>query len=184
MTHICCVALDDDALRQFWEIEDHNLQRPVLSQEEKAAVERSGNSHVRDKEKRFIILLPWKANVTPLGDLRTQAPCSFKELERSLLAKCTCDDFMEVMREHFRKGHTEQTSLKEMDSPRMKVYYVPMHAVHKEDITTSKLRVVHVQSPCWALRSMTTCLLHPPFTLHSLMSFCGSDGSKSRWSLT
>ena len=26
LTHVCCVAFDDDALRRFWEIEDHNLE--------------------------------------------------------------------------------------------------------------------------------------------------------------
>ena len=39
-------------------------------------------------------------------------------------------------------GHTEQIPLVEVDSPHAEVYYLPMHTVHKEDSTTSKLRVV------------------------------------------
>ena len=34
-SHVCCVALDDDSLRQFWEIEDYHLQEPALFPEEK-----------------------------------------------------------------------------------------------------------------------------------------------------
>ena len=51
------VALEDDILRRFWEIEDHNLQQPVLSQEEKAVVDHFERSHVRYKEGRFIVPL-------------------------------------------------------------------------------------------------------------------------------
>ena len=32
--------------------------------------------------------------------------------------------------------------MEEVDSPNTEVYYLPMHAVHKEDSTTSKLRIV------------------------------------------
>ena len=46
------------------------------------------------------------------------------------------------MHEYFQKGHAEQIPLEEVDSPHGEVYYLPMHAVHKEDSTASKLRIV------------------------------------------
>ena len=51
---------------------------------------------------------------------------------------------MEVMQAYFKMGHQEQVHvpLEEVGSPRMEVYYLPMHTVHKEDSTTSKLCVV------------------------------------------
>ena len=72
-THVCCVALDGDILRRFWEIEDHNLQQPSYSQEEKAVVRHFELNHKRDAEGRYIVPLPHKENVTPLGDSRSQA---------------------------------------------------------------------------------------------------------------
>ena len=50
LTHVCCVALDDNALRQFWKIEDHYLQKPILSPEEKAIIEHLEIFFFRDKE--------------------------------------------------------------------------------------------------------------------------------------
>ena len=71
LNHVCCLALDDNSLRRFWEIEDHNLQKPIPSLEEKIVIEQFEKYHVRDREGRFIVPLPQKANVTPLGDSRT-----------------------------------------------------------------------------------------------------------------
>ena len=129
-------------MKWFWEIEDHNPQKSILSPEEKDVVKQFERCHVRDKEGRFIVPLLRKANVTPLGDSRTQALHRLKALERSLWVKGTFDDFAEVMWEYFKMGHTEQVPLKEVSNPHTEVYYLPMHAVHKEDSTTSKLRVV------------------------------------------
>ena len=57
LNHFCCVTLDDNSLRRFWEIEDHNLQKPVLSPEEKIVVEQFEEYHIKDKERKFIVLL-------------------------------------------------------------------------------------------------------------------------------
>ena len=46
------------------------------------------------------------------------------------------------MSEYFHLGHAEEVPLDEVDSPATQVYYLPMHAVHKEDSTTSKLQIV------------------------------------------
>ena len=82
------------------------------------------------------------ANITPLGDSWTQALRRFKALERSLRTNGTFDDITEVMKKYFRMGHAKQIPLKEVDSPCTEVHYLPMHAVYKEDRTTSKLCVV------------------------------------------
>ena len=77
--------------------------------------------HVRDNEGRFIVLLPWKANITPLGESRIQAIHKFKSVERSLRAKGIDQDFAEVMREYFNLGHAEQVPLDKVDSPATEV---------------------------------------------------------------
>ena len=142
LTHVCCAALSDDILKRFWEIEDHNLQKPILSPEERAVVEHFEKFHTRDEEGRFVVPLPRKVGVTPLGESRDQALRRFKALERSLRTSRRFGKFAEVMREYFEMGHAEQVPLEEVDSSQTEVYYLPMHAVHKEESTTSKLRVV------------------------------------------
>jgi len=129
-------------LRRFWEIEDYNLQNPILSQVEKSVREHFEKYHARDEEGRFIVPLPRKEDVTPLGESRIQAIRRFRSMERSLRAKGMDQDFAKVMREYFDLGHAEQVPSDEVDSPATEVYYLPMHAVHKEDSTTSKLRIV------------------------------------------
>ena len=51
-------------------------------------------------------------------------------------------NFREVMHEYFKKGHAEQVPLEKLDNPRKEIYYLPIHTVHEEDSTTSKLRIV------------------------------------------
>ena len=50
--------------------------------------------------------------------------------------------FTKVMWEYFKMGHAEQVPLIEVGNPCMEVYYLPMHTLHKEDSTTTKLSVV------------------------------------------
>ena len=79
-SHVCCIALDDSSLRRFWEKENHNLQKPILSQEEKTVVGLFKKYHVRDKEGSFIVPLPQKTNVTLLRESRIQAIHRFKSM--------------------------------------------------------------------------------------------------------
>ena len=39
-------------------------------------------------------------------------------------------------------GHAEQVPLKEVNSTRTEVYYLPMHTVHKEDSTSYSVQCV------------------------------------------
>ena len=56
-------------------------------------------------------------------------------------AKGAFKEFAEVVKEYFTTGHAEQALLAEVDSPRTELSYLPMHAVHKEHSTTSKVYV-------------------------------------------
>ena len=61
--YTCCVALENDSLKRFWEMEDYNLNRSVLSLEEKSVVKHFDTSHSIDNSGRFIVPLPRKAGV-------------------------------------------------------------------------------------------------------------------------
>ena len=65
------VWMCDDFLRRFWEVEDYNLQQPLLSSKKQVVVNHFERNHSKDKTGRFIIPLPMKNDVTPLGESRS-----------------------------------------------------------------------------------------------------------------
>ena len=89
-------------------------------------------------------------------------------MEQSLRAKGTFKNYAEVMQEYCEKDQAEQIPLAELDSPHEDVYYLPMHAVHKEDTTTSKLREVFDASAKMTLgtslndQMLVRPTVHPP----------------------
>ena len=143
IAYTCCIPIEDDSLRRFWEIEDYNMRQPVLSLEEKAVVEHFRSSYTRDETGRFIVSLPRKSGVVALGESRTQAEERFLRLERSLRKKGAFQEFAEVLREYFQMDHAELVPAEGLQNNQYaEVYYFPMHAVRKETSSTSKLRIV------------------------------------------
>lgn len=132
----------EEMLRRFWETEDYGLQQPVLSLEERAVVEHFKEKHSRDESGRFIVPLPIRSNVTPLGESRSVAVKRFESLERSLRAKGRFEEFAVALNEYMNMDHAEPVPMEELCKPVNKVYYLPMHMVRKESSTTSKVRIV------------------------------------------
>ena len=69
-------------LKWFWKREDHNLQQPVLSLDERTVVEHFHSSHSRDHTGRY---------VTQLGESRSLAVRRVKALEHLLRGKSQFD---------------------------------------------------------------------------------------------
>ena len=68
----------DEELRRFWEVEDYDLDRPVMSLQEKAVVEHFCEGHSRSASGRFIVPLPIKLDALPLRNSRFQVVRTFK----------------------------------------------------------------------------------------------------------
>ena len=134
--------MEDDLLRKFWEIEDHNLNRPVFTQEERTVIQHFESSHSRSSDGKYIVPLPRKPGITPVGESRTNAIRRFVNLERSLRSRGTFKEFANVVQEYFELNHAEPVPTDELEKTCTDVYYFPMHVVRKEDSTTSKIRVV------------------------------------------
>ena len=66
----------------------------------------------------------------------------FLSLERSLHSKNQFEEFAAVMEEYKEMKHAELVPIADLHKPSKEVFDLPMHAVHKEDSTTTKLRVV------------------------------------------
>ena len=59
-----------------------------------------------------------------------------------LHAKNQFDQFSKVMKEYFNLGHAELVPAGELNLPTSDVFYLLMHAVHKQSSTTTKVRAV------------------------------------------
>ena len=62
-------------------------------------------------------------------------------MERSLYTKLQFKEFAGCIKEYFELGHAELVPPSEVPKPHGGTYYMPMHVVHKETSTTTKLRM-------------------------------------------
>ena len=136
------VGLTDDLLRRFWETEEPSTGRPSISVDEQSVVTHFQRAHSRNEAGRFIVPLPRKPDVKPLGESRSLAVRRFLSLECTLHSKGRFQDLSQVMEEYFEMGHAEAVPKADLDKPCEDVFYLPMHAVVKESSTTTKFRAV------------------------------------------
>ena len=136
--HVSCVTGDEI----LWEVEDGPLSETTLTPEERSAVHHFKVNQTRTKDGRFVVPLPKRENVKPLGESRSRAVQRFLSLERNLQSKNQFQEFGAVMEEYFELGHAEVVPREDLDKPPHKVFYLPMHAVRKESSTTTKVRAV------------------------------------------
>ena len=141
-SHHIAVSSNEDVLRKFWEIEENPKDIVALSPEERTVVQHFQETHTRNDTGRFIVPLPRKPQCKPLGESRSQAVRRFLSQERALRSKGQFSEFSAVIQEYFDMGHAELVPIADLQKPVKDVFYLPMHAVRKEDSTTTKLRVV------------------------------------------
>ena len=167
LTHHTTISSGDDLLRKFWEIEEQPSEYSCLSPEERSVVEQFRKHHSRTSDGRFIVPLPKKPQMKPLGESRLQAVRRHKSLERALRSRGAYDDFHLVMEEYFEKDHAELVPADELEKPTSEVFYLPMHMVYKESSNTTKVRAVFdASAPSSSGVSLNDKLLVGP-TVHS-----------------
>ena len=89
-----------------------------------------------------MVPLPKKQDAKPIGESRSQAVSRFLSLECMLRAKNQFNQFGEVMKEYLDLGHAELVPPGKLNLPTSDVFYLPMHAVHKQSSMTTKIRAV------------------------------------------
>ena len=129
-------------LFEFWDGEETpGDEEPSLSQmEEQAELHYIDNTQYLSSQSRYQVTLPKKPDSLPLGDSRTQAVSRFVSNERSIIKRQLWEPFQQVVQGYLDLGHAEPVPHSE--SPPFSTYYLPMHAVRKDNSTTTKLRVV------------------------------------------
>ena len=117
-----------------------------MSPKERDTVSHFKANHHRLSSGRFVVPLPKKQNVEPIGKSCSQAVRRFLSLECTLLAKNQFDQFSKVTKEYFSLGHAELVPPGELNLPTSSVLYLPMHAVHKQSSITAKVPAVFDES--------------------------------------
>lgn len=138
----------DEALREqieaFWKVE-HVTQNcdSRFSKEERECEEHFRKTLQRDPTTgRFQVSLPWRENVSSLGESKQNATKQFYNLEKRLSNNLDLKrEYIEFMRTYEAMGHMTRIDLNDHRS-NGREYYLPHHGVLKESRTTTKLRVV------------------------------------------
>ena len=136
------VTSGDDILRKFWEIEESTKTGSNFSPQERTVVHHFERNHSRRETGRFIVPLPKDPHAKSIGESRAQAVRRFLSLERTLRSKEQFSQFAAVMEEYMDLNHAEIVPVADLQKQNEDVFYLPMHAVHKEHSTTTKIRAV------------------------------------------
>ncbi|GAB0093955.1 hypothetical protein DMENIID0001_091490 [Sergentomyia squamirostris] len=133
------IAELDHNLRTFWEMDVNTTSTSELEEEcEKHFKE----THSRNADGRYKVKLPFKSNnEVDLGESRKKAVARLLSMERKFSKEPILKQmYTEFMREYQELGHSSPKP--DYTGPASGVFYLPHHAVFKEDSTTTKLRVV------------------------------------------
>ena len=139
--HVAAVS-GDDIIRKFWEIEESPKDASNFSPEERLVMDHFAKTHTKTETGRFMVPLPKNLHAKPIGESRCSAVRRFLSLERSLNSKDQFEEFAAVMQEYTDMKHAEPVPAVDLHKPSSEVFYLLMHAVRKNDSTTTKLRVV------------------------------------------
>ncbi|XP_050302763.1 uncharacterized protein LOC126740678 [Anthonomus grandis grandis] len=130
----------ENQLERFWELENCSSKITRYSREESECKEHFCNTFMRDETGRFVVSLPFKQDVSILGDSKETAIKRFYGLEKMLNKNSLLrEQYSSFMKEYISLGHM---SLKNESNPNEIVYFLPHHCVLKETSQTTKCRVV------------------------------------------
>ena len=126
-------------LSKFWEIEELPASRK-LSTEEKACEQHYVENTVRNSDGRYVVRLPFNKKKCTLGESMAQALRRFQLLEKRLINDNNLKlEYCTFLEEYESLGHLSIVEDFNTSSPG---FYLPHHAVVKNDSLTTKIRVV------------------------------------------
>jgi len=129
-------------LNKFWNME-HNADEVSLNPEERNCMEHFIKTTLRDAEGRFVVQMPIKeAKLQQLGKSRSTVLSRFLILECKLQRQPALKkQYLQFMNKYSIQGHMERIDDKQATRGFSR-YYIPHHAVLKNNNLTTKLRVV------------------------------------------
>lgn len=129
-----------DELRRFWENEQVE-SKPILSEEHQKCVEHFNQTYKRDEDGSFILSLPFSYNKNDpdlLGNSKELALKRFYQIEKRFKRDEKFKQrYHEDMQSYLEAGHMTLCESNSNDG-----YFLPHHAVVREESTTTKQRTV------------------------------------------
>lgn len=156
-------------LQMFWKLEDVPECSKRTIDDIKA--EKHFVEHLqREDDGKFTVRLPFKENSALLGNSKTAALQRLFAIERKFIKSPKLQkDYQEFMSQYVNLGHMEE--VKDLGVAEDKSYYLPHHAVVKDDSLTTKVRVVFDASCKTSTGvSLNDCLIAGPTIQRELAS--------------
>lgn len=173
----------DDLLKNFFEIEEIGTIERSFSDEDQYVIEFFKQHFRRDEHGRCMIKLPFKTSIDPtavLGKSRENALRQFLQLEKTFARNPNFKaEYVKNMNDYLLQGHMIELHDTESDrlyytedgTPAYDCYYLPHHAVIKDDSTTTHLRPVYNASkPSSNGNSLNSILFKGPIFLNDLIA--------------
>ncbi|XP_030750174.1 uncharacterized protein LOC115877962 [Sitophilus oryzae] len=130
----------DKMITRFWEIEEIGLEK-VLSESDRYCEDHFTKNFQRTQEGNFVVSIPFKESIKKLGDSRERALQYFYSQEVRLEKKPELKrEYIKFMNEYLSMGHMIEVKEGEFDNTVS--YFLPHHAVVRDDSVTTKVRVV------------------------------------------
>lgn len=127
-------------LRRFWTIDE--LGGDTSPDPDDKCELSFQETHSRNKDGRYVVMLPFRDNVGELGESRKQAMRRFVALESRLERQPELKQaYAEFINEYLALGHCRVVTSAECEKNEF-AHYLPHHCVIKPDSSTTKLRVV------------------------------------------
>ncbi|XP_076297796.1 uncharacterized protein LOC143217409 [Lasioglossum baleicum] len=132
-------------LERFWTQEEATVQtdRP-LTNEEAECENHFASTQKRTSEGKYVLKLPFKSNLSLLGNSEPAARSMLKRMEKSFADQPQLrEKYVQFMDEYAATGHMREVSVEDDPPSRaLPTFYLPHHGVFKTNGDTSKLRVV------------------------------------------
>ncbi|XP_050535103.1 uncharacterized protein LOC126902121 [Daktulosphaira vitifoliae] len=127
----------NELMSKFWKLEEINSENQYSS-EERACVEHFERTVKRDHTGKFIVKLPLKNDIEQLGESKSMAMRRFLSIENKLRNNLNLrESYVEFMNEYAQLNHMEESEIEHQKS-----YYMPHHAVVRDQSATTQTRVV------------------------------------------
>lgn len=140
---ITCIELGklNEQITKFWEVENYSNLKQHLSPTEKYCEEHFEKTVKKDDSGRFIVKIPFKENLSDLGNTRQMALNRLLFMEKRLNKNAYLrKEYNKFLEEYLNLGHM---SMVNENAEREKIVcYLPHHPVIKNTSSTTKVRVV------------------------------------------
>ncbi|XP_062700072.1 uncharacterized protein LOC134284801 [Aedes albopictus] len=131
----------EQSMQRFWQIEEVP-EVPKRSTEETECEAHFLATYKRDETGRFIVELPFKANLPQLESCRSLALKRFMMLEKRFARDPVLQEqYVSFIREYEALGHCFEID-ESADPENQQTYYLPHHAVLRPSSSSTKCRVV------------------------------------------